>query len=407
MVAEGDGLVPDTSAPMRVAVVHNLKPGGAARRLAGTVGAISQLGIELREFALEGPALQLLDDQNCERVAWSRRAPQLPSLLRPPARYLDHRALLTAWTAASRRVNAWVPDVVFANPCMGLVGTPAALHLIKAPVVYYCDEPRRVDYEPAAAASRRGSTKVLYDRLHRSEQAVDRRGIDAATAVLTNSAYSAERIMSAYGRSATVVPPGVNHAFCHASNTSAVTHVLTVGSLIPTKGHDLVIRANAMAATGLPVVVAGPRHDADEEQRLRSIANETGVDLQFRIGVDDDELADLYRGALATVYLARSEPLGLVSLESQATGTPVIVADEGGLAGTVEQGVSGFRVDRTAQAAAEALRGMGSVETRAVMTTHLRGLRTRRDEASAADVLAVLRQAIATDRHENEPAATR
>ena len=49
------------------------------------------------------------------------------------------------------------------------------------------------------------------------------------------------------------------------------------------------------------------------------------------MGVPDATLRDLYRGALATVQMGVSEPLGLASMEAQACGSPVVVAGEGGL----------------------------------------------------------------------------
>jgi glycosyltransferase involved in cell wall biosynthesis len=132
-------------------------------------------------------------------------------------------------------------------------------------------------------------------------------------------------------------------------------HVLTVGALLPSKGHDLVLRSVAATHTRRPVVVVTARQGREEEARLRALAGELGVALEVRVGVEDTVLRDLYRTALATVYLAREEPLGLVALEAQAAGCPVVVADDGGLPETVVDGETGFVVPRDPALVAERL----------------------------------------------------
>jgi glycosyltransferase involved in cell wall biosynthesis len=132
-------------------------------------------------------------------------------------------------------------------------------------------------------------------------------------------------------------------------------HLLSVGTLIASKGHDLVIEAAARSGLDLPVVLVAHRGAADEEARLRAIADRWGVRLEIRTAVSDDELVGLYRAAFATLYLACAEPLGLVSLEAQACGSPAIVADEGGLPETVTDGKTGLVVRRDAASASQAL----------------------------------------------------
>jgi D-inositol-3-phosphate glycosyltransferase len=91
------------------------------------------------------------------------------------------------------------------------------------------------------------------------------------------------------------------------------------------------------------VTIVSPRPAPAEQGRLRALAHELGVELDLRVGISDGELASLYRAAHVTLYLARREPLGLASLEAQACGCPVIVADEGGLPETIVDGVTGYR----------------------------------------------------------------
>lgn len=352
---------------LRVAVVHNLLPGGARRRLSATV---ARLPADIVEFTLNPDAAVTGQPVVVEHT---ERAPAAARWARPMLRYQDLAVLLERWELLAAAVRDWEPDVVFANPCH-LVQTPPAMDRFGAPAVYFCDEPRRATHDPAAIAATRRLTRPLYARLRARLAAADRRGVLGAAAVLTNSGDTARRIEAAYGVTAQVVPLGVEPVFRPALRgpahrpTGLPQHLLSVGTLIPGKGHDLVLRAAAASSVDLPVLIVAPRPAPAERHRLAVLADRLGVPLRVRIGVTDQQLRDAYQQALATLYLARAEPLGLASLESQACGTPVVVADEGGLPDTVTHGATGFVVPRTVAAAAAALDHLARPEVRMAMS---------------------------------------
>jgi glycosyltransferase involved in cell wall biosynthesis len=305
-----------------------------------------------------GPGLQEFCLQTADPVTagvqvipYTPRAPSFRPSLRPLPRHLDLIALVLAWRRLAEAVNRSGCEVVLAHPCQYLQA-PLALCWLEAPSVYFCHEPRRVDYEAAASARVNPRTRHVYGALHRAERALDRTAVRRAGRLLTNSHFTAGRIERAYGRVARPVPLGVPDAFRARGPEREPSHLLSVGTLIPSKGHDLAIAAAALAARRRPLVIVAPSLRADEAARLRALAVERSVELEIRIGVSDEELRDLYRGALATLYLAREEPLGLVSLEAQACGSPVIVADEGGLPETMIPGETGWAVSRSDAAAA-------------------------------------------------------
>ncbi|RZS87367.1 glycosyltransferase involved in cell wall biosynthesis [Motilibacter rhizosphaerae] len=369
---------------MRIAVVHNLPPGGARRRVEGHLRGLEG---EVKEFVLES-ATPVTDDAVI--VPLTQRADSVPRALKPLVRYPDHLALLLAWRTLSRAVAAWSPDVVYLNPCRYLQ-TPPLADVGGAPIVYYCDEPRRADYEQQARSSKNTVTRLPYWLLHESERRADRRGVARASRVLTNSRYTSGTIRRAYGVDSHVVYCGVPELFTPAADALVPTHVLSVGTLIPTKGHDLVLEAVAGAGLDLPVVVVSPRSRPEEEQRLRALAERLGVQLSVRVGVSDDELLELFRRAFATMYLAVAEPYGLVSIEAQSSGCPVVVADEGGLPETVVD-EAGVVVPRTAAAAARALVDLQDPRARDKAVVAARGSTARNTwAASSAQVLEHLR----------------
>ena len=367
---------------MRIAVVHNLGPGGAHRRLSEQV---ANLDAELVEVCLSTAAPMTRD---AIVVPYRPLAPRLPRAARPPLRYVDLARLERAWRRVASVLERVSPDVVYANPCRFLQA-PAALLATTAPSLYFCDEPRGAPAE--LAETRNPRTRMLYGRLHAAESRLDRAATGSATALATNSEFTARAIRGAYGRDAAVLPMGIPPAF--TPSWEAPEHLLSVGTLIPDKGHDIVLRAASLARTRWPVMIVAPRPDAGEEQRLRGLAAQLGIELNIHVGVSDAALASAYRRAQATLYLAREEPFGLVSLEAQACASPVIVTAAGGLPETLRHGETGWAVPRDASAAAAHLDLLDDPDLRLRIA---RCAATRAAEASWARATAELERLLAT-----------
>jgi D-inositol-3-phosphate glycosyltransferase len=133
--------------------------------------------------------------------------------------------------------------------------------------------------------------------------------------------------------------------------------LLFVGRLQPLKGPDVAIRALAEVVARVPelsrnlmlAVVGGPSGampELDEVSKLMRLAGESGVAdrVTFFPPQPHERLSDFYSAADAVLLPSRSESFGLVALEAQACGTPVIAADVGGLRYAVADGVSGILV---------------------------------------------------------------
>ena len=116
----------------------------------------------------------------------------------------------------------------------------------------------------------------------------------------------------------TVAHHGIDPAFTPGGRRDS--YALFVGSSQPRK--DPLAAADAAAAAGLRLVVAGPTRDAALAEELMR----RGADLRGYL--DKPALADLYRGAACLVLPSRYEGFGLPVLEAMACGTPVVVAPE-------------------------------------------------------------------------------
>ena len=357
---------------------------------------VARLELDVQEFC---PSNATPLSSSAELTSCPVLAPRVPAPLRPPLRYVDLIRLDATWRSISRSVARSKPDIVFLNPCLTLQTPPLRL-VSSVPVVYFCDEPRRVDYEEEAAAARRRSTRTLYRALHLGERRLDRQGVARADVILTNSSYTAAQIEQAYGRVARPIPLGVPSTLLGASPSrdagSGRAYILSVGALIAGKGHDLAIRAAARAMTAPSVVVVTPRPDAGEADALRRLAGELGVELSILTGISDEELERVYADALALVYLALREPYGLASIEAQACGCPAIVASQGGLPETVLDGETGLVVARSADAAAPAIDRIARDRERFSVAARRHG-RSFTWEASAAAVRSVIDEALAAN----------
>jgi glycosyltransferase involved in cell wall biosynthesis len=372
---------------LKICVIHNLNRGGARRRLSEQ---LSRFDGDVHELC-PSTAFPITEDAVVQAVGL--RAARVPRLYRAPLRYIDAAAALRCWGAIADQLARIAPDVVYANPCQFFQAPAALLHDV-GPSLYFCDEPRRVDHDPLARTSRRQATRLVYAPLYRAERTVDQRATSRASAVATNSHFSALQIHGAYGRDAAVVPMGVMAA-CVGIRSAEPRHLLSVGTLIPTKRHDLVIRSAACSVGNWPVVVVAPRSEASEEARLRGIAADVGVDLDLRIGISDRALAETYAAAHATLYLAEREPLGLASLEAQAAGCPVIVANDGGLPETIVPGVSGWIAEREPHLIAELIDQLNDRDVRREMSTAARDHSAAWDWQRSATVIEEMLTAVA------------
>ncbi len=130
---------------------------------------------------------------------------------------------------------------------------------------------------------------------------------------------------------------------------------LFVGRIQPLKAPDVLLRAVARLLERRPwlrerivvPVVGGPSGSGlARPEGLQKLAARLGVCdvVLFRPPVGQDRLADWYRAASVLVMPSHTESFGLVAVEAQACGTPVIAAEVGGLPVAVRDGVSGALV---------------------------------------------------------------
>jgi glycosyltransferase involved in cell wall biosynthesis len=219
-----------------------------------------------------------------------------------------------------------------------VVRTGRAVH------VCYCHSPMRYAWDQFGAYFGPEVVGPLASRLLRPVLARLARW-DASTAgrvdrFLANSQYVAGRIRRYYNRGSTVVYPPVDTAYYRPAGDDAAPRpsdpsFLVVSALVPYKRVDVAIEACRRAGAPLKIVGTGP-----EQGRLERLA---GPDAEFLGWKTDDEIRQLYRSA-AAVLLPGVEDFGMVPVEAQACGCPVVALDAGGAPESVIDGVTGVLV---------------------------------------------------------------
>lgn len=276
--------------------------------------------------------------------------PVIPSWLqRIPGATRRHRSLVPLMPAAFGRFRLQGYNVVISSShaCSKGVRVPrGTLHIC------YCHTPMRYawdlqdEYLRGFSPALRPLARVMLARLRRWDTEVSQR-VDY---FIANSRFVAERIKRHYGREAVVIHPPVDTGY-FTPRDGPGEYYLVVSRLVPYKRTDLAVQA--CTQLGLPLVVAG---DGPEAARLRAMAGPT---VRFVGEVDDARLREYYRGCTALIFPG-IEDFGLVPVEAQACGRPVIAYEGGGALESVVPGISGlFFPEQTLDSLVAALRRFG------------------------------------------------
>lgn len=184
----------------------------------------------------------------------------------------------------------------------------------------------------------------------------DKSTADRVTKFLANSNHTAKRIKDCFDREAEVVyPPVRTNWFTVDENVKREDWLLVVAALEPYKRTDLVIQAATKAGIKLKVAGSGSQFDSLKAQA------QTGDNVQMLGRVDELELLDLYRKAKALVF-PQVEDFGIIAVEAQATGCPVIAFDDGGATETVANDTGVFFNEPNVESLLGAIEVLGSVK---------------------------------------------
>ncbi|HSE10335.1 MAG TPA: D-inositol-3-phosphate glycosyltransferase [Nocardioidaceae bacterium] len=193
--------------------------------------------------------------------------------------------------------------------------------------------------------------------------------VEAADMLIANTDIEAKQLINLYDADPTrveVVHPGVDLDVFRPAGQAAArerlglprdAHVLMfAGRIQPLKAPDVLLRAVAVLLERDPdlrerlvvPVVGGPSGSGLEHpESLAQLASSLGLDdvVRFVPPVQQSTLVDWYSAATLVCVPSYNESFGLVAVEAQSSGTPVVAAAVGGLTTAVDHGVSGLLVE--------------------------------------------------------------
>jgi len=198
----------------------------------------------------------------------------------------------------------------------------------ETPHLTYCFTPMRYVWDQADEYQGRGLKRALALPLSEALRRFDRRtaGPDSVTRFVAISHDVAGRIRRHYGREANVVPPPVDVSWIAPAQGPAEDFFLLVSGFVPYKRDDIALECFRRSGRRLVVIGDGPGR--------RALERSSAPNIDFLGRVDDPTLADFYRRCRALIHPQR-EDFGLIAVEAQAAGRPVIAFAAGGVLDSV------------------------------------------------------------------------
>jgi glycosyltransferase involved in cell wall biosynthesis len=320
----------------RSAIVHDWLtiPGGSEKVL-----------LELMELLPDADLFTSVYDPTRWPVSLRDRVVNVSFLDRLPGAHRHYPKLLPFMNLAFESFDLSEYDLVVSSShsCAKNVLTGSeALHLC------YCHTPMRHAWEPRHLAGELGAgsalaARMMLGRLRRNDLA----GASRPDVFVANSNHVAARIRKHYRRDAIVIHPPVDvERHLHRPRRED-DYYLVLGRVVPYKKVDLAV--GACATLGRPVKVVG------EGRGLEAARAGAGADAEFLGYVPDYDMAELLSGARALLFPGE-EDFGIVPVEAQAAGVPVIAYGEGGVRDTVIENETGvFHAEQTVTSVASAI----------------------------------------------------
>lgn len=308
---------------MKVALVHDylVNKGGAERVV-----------LSLHRAFPDAPIFTSIFHPSSTYEEFARADVRTSFLQRLSSSSEDFRRLLPLFPRAFRSMSFAGFDAV-------VVSSSAFAHHVrpKVPVITYLYAPPRFLWDERydktlAPAWARPALEPALAMLRRT----DRRIIRNAGTILTCGTQTAAAIERVYGRGSTVLHPPVECDRFANDEPPGEGYVL-VGRLLPHRNHEMAVEAFTRAQLPLTIVGDGPNLST-----LRALAGPT---ITFAGAVDDREVERAYARSRGVV-VPGVEDFGLVALEANASGRPVISLAEGGALETVRDGVTGVLFER-------------------------------------------------------------
>jgi glycosyltransferase involved in cell wall biosynthesis len=300
---------------MRVAIVHHWfisRAGG--ERVFDTIASI---------FPTADVFTLFLDKQKFS-PALDKHKITTSFLDRIPAAQKVHRHFLPFYPLAVEMLDLSGYDLVISSdsgPMKGVLTDPHSTHIC------YCHSPMRYLWDGYSAYHRRMSplAQTIFGITSHYVRNWDYSAAQRVDHFIANSRYVAGRIRKYYRRDSTIIHPPIDTSRAYLASKQD-DYYLAVGRLVGYKRTDILINACTKLGRKLVIVGDGPERKKLEKHSAKNVA--------FLGELDDLKLGNTYAHCRALLFAAE-EDFGMVALEAQSYGRPVIAFGKGGSLETV------------------------------------------------------------------------
>ncbi len=300
---------------LRVAIIHYWFVGRAGGE---------RVVESLAEIFPQADLFSLVADRSTLAPILQNRRLQTSFLQRIPGAKKFHRHFLFLQPLALEQFDLSDYDLVISSesgPAKGVITSSRTCH------VCYCHSPMRYIWElyPQYRRSMGFLVGSVFSLTAHYMRLWDHASAGRVDYFVANSRFIASRILKYYGRESTVIHPPVDVSSGKISSERG-GYYIAIGRLVDYKRFDLAIAACTKVARPLKIIGVGP-----QEKALRRMAGPT---VEFLGGVSDSELRKYLTGCRALLFPGE-EDFGIVPVEAQSFGKPVIAYASGGVLETV------------------------------------------------------------------------
>lgn len=221
-------------------------------------------------------------------------------------------------------INSGQYDAAFVLPSK-YTQAPFILRFLKIPVVYYCQEPLRMVYEPLFRVGKKvGLRRYYYEKINRFiRKKIDIYNLKKANVILSNSNYTGGYIKRVYDITSKTCYMGVDTSFFKPDPKAIKKYdILYIGAMDKSENYDFFIKTL---------------------KYMRIDMNKVRFLLKEKEWISSNiEMRKLYQSAKIIVCLGYKEPFGLMPIEAMACALPVVAINSGGYKETVIDGVNGY-----------------------------------------------------------------
>jgi glycosyltransferase involved in cell wall biosynthesis len=334
---------------VRVAIVHHwFVTRGGGERVAETIASLFP---EAELFTLMAEEREVPEALRVRRMHTS-------FLQRTPLALRYHREMMPLYPLATESLDLRGFDLVISSdsgPVKGVRVDAGAVHIC------YCHSPMRYLWDKTSEYKARMPpvTRFFFSLWARRVKRWDWQAAQRVTAFIANSHYVAEKIARFYGRESTVIHPPIDIQEAGGGDVPVGRHYLVAGRMVAYKRTAILLEACTRLGREVRVVGTGP-----DEAQLRAGA---GAGVTFLGEISTPELWREYARCRALLFAA-DEDFGMVPLEAQACGRPVIAYGQGGSLETVRgewPGATGvFYAEQTVESVMAGILAFEAVEGR-------------------------------------------